>query len=50
MEDRMETKLKKTYGYNEADFKKFTKYAWLMLLSFGFLYMFFHNSIVDITG
>ena len=43
----METK--KTYGYNSADFKKFLKYAWLMLLSFGFTYLFFYNGRQNIN-
>ena len=45
----METKTKKTYGYTEAQFKKFTKYAWLMLLSFGFTYLFFYNGRQNIN-
>ncbi len=40
---------KKTYGYNSVDFKKFLKYAWLMLLSFGFTYLFFYNGRQNIN-
>ena len=36
-------KTKKTYGYTPAEYKKFTKHAWLMLLSFGLTYLFFYN-------
>ena len=32
---------KETYGYSKADYAKFKKYAWLMLLSFGLTYLFF---------
>jgi len=45
----METKLKKTYGYNEADFKKFMRLAWTVLLSFGLMYMFFYNGRQNIN-
>lgn len=38
-----------TYGYNAEDFKKFKKYAWLMLLSFGLTYMFFYNGRQNIN-
>ena len=41
--------LKKTYGYSSADFAKFKKYAWLMLLSFGFTYLFFYNGRQNIN-
>ena len=34
---------KLTYGYNQADYKKFKQFAWKMLLSFGLTYMFFYN-------
>ena len=42
-------KEKFTYGYNAAEYKKFKKYAWLMLLSFGFTYMFFYNGRQNIN-
>ncbi len=47
----MSTKLteKFTYGYNSDEFKKFKKYAWLMLLSFGFTYLFFYNGRQNIN-
>lgn len=38
-----------TYGYSSEQFKKFKKYAWLMLLSFGFLYLFFYNGRQNIN-
>ena len=38
-----------TYGYSKQDFAKFKKYAWLMLLSFGFTYMFFYNGRQNIN-
>lgn len=38
-----------TYGYNSEQFKKFKKYAWLMLLSFGFTYLFFYNGRQNIN-
>lgn len=41
--------IKKTYGYSGADFAKFKKYAWLMLLSFGFTYLFFYNGRQNIN-
>ncbi len=41
--------LKKTYGYSSADFAKFKKYAWLMLLSFSLLYLFFYNGRQNIN-
>ena len=47
MENNMDTKL--TYGYNKTDFAKFKKYAWLMLLSFGFTYLFFYNGRQNIN-
>jgi len=40
---------KKMYGYNATDFAKFKKYAWLMLLSFGFTYLFFYNGRQNIN-
>ena len=39
----------KTYGYSKQDFAKFKKYAWLMLLSFGFTYLFFYNGRQNIN-
>ena len=38
-----------TYGYSPVEFKKFKKYAWLMLLSFGFTYLFFYNGRQNIN-
>ncbi len=40
---------KNTYGYTKEDFKRFTKYAWLTLLSFGFTYLFFYNGRQNIN-
>jgi sugar phosphate permease len=37
------------YGYNAEQFKKFKKYAWLMLLSFSLLYLFFYNGRQNIN-
>ncbi len=37
------------YGYNSEQYKKFKKYAWLMLLSFGFTYLFFYNGRQNIN-
>lgn len=37
------------YGYTSEQFKKFKKYAWLMLLSFGFTYLFFYNGRQNIN-
>ncbi len=37
------------YGYNSEQFKKFKKYAWLMLLSFSLLYLFFYNGRQNIN-
>ena len=42
-------KEKFTYGYNSEDFARFKKYAWLMLLSFGFTYLFFYNGRQNIN-
>lgn len=42
-------KEKFTYGYNSEQFKKFKKHAWLMLLSFGFTYLFFYNGRQNIN-
>ena len=44
-----EIKEKFMYGYNSEQFKKFKKYAWLMLLSFGFTYLFFYNGRQNIN-
>ncbi len=44
-----ELKEKIIYGYNSEQFKKFKKYAWLMLLSFGFTYLFFYNGRQNIN-
>ena len=41
--------MKNTFGYNSADYAKFKKYAWLMLLSFGLTYMFFYNGRQNIN-
>ncbi|MBQ7010442.1 MAG: MFS transporter [Clostridia bacterium] len=41
--------LKNTYGYSECDYKKFKSYAWKMLLSFGFTYLFFYNGRQNIN-
>ena len=40
---------KYTYGYTGEQFRKFKKYAWLMLLSFGFTYLFFYNGRQNIN-
>ncbi len=40
---------KNTYGYSQEAFKRFTKYAWLTLLSFGFTYLFFYNGRQNIN-
>ena len=37
------------FGYNPAQYKKFRCYAWLMLLSFGFTYLFFYNGRQNIN-
>lgn len=42
-------KTKNTYGYSEKDYRKFSKYAWLMLLSFGLTYLFFYNGRQNIN-
>lgn len=42
-------KEKFTYGYSREDFAKFKKYAWLILLSFGFTYLFFYNGRQNIN-
>ena len=38
-----------TYGYSATDFARFKKHAWLMLLSFGFTYLFFYNGRQNIN-
>ena len=38
-----------TYGYTSEEFKKFQKHAWLVLLSFGFTYLFFYNGRQNIN-
>ena len=43
------TNEKLTYGYNKADYEKFKKHAWLVLLSFGFTYLFFYNGRQNIN-
>lgn len=45
----LDLKTKSTYGYNSDEFKKFKKYAWLMILSFGFTYLFFYNGRQNIN-
>lgn len=40
---------KNTYGYSPSDFKKFTRWAWLMMLSFGITYLFFYNGRQNIN-
>ena len=45
----MTSKQKNTYGYGPADYKKFTCWAWLMLLSFGITYLFFYNGRQNIN-
>ena len=37
------------YGYSNEQYQKFKKYAWLMLLSFGFTYLFFYNGRQNIN-
>ena len=38
-----------TYGYSDKDYAKFKKYGWLMLLSFGLMYLFFYNGRQNIN-
>ncbi len=45
----MSSEEKLTYGYNQTDYAKFKKYAWLMLLSFGLTYLFFYNGRQNIN-
>lgn len=40
---------KKMLGYNASDFAKFKKFAWLMLISFSLLYLFFYNGRQNIN-
>lgn len=40
---------KKTFGYTKEQYARFTRYAWLMLLSFGFTYLFFYNGRQNIN-
>lgn len=39
----------KKYGYTPAQYRKFVKFAWLMLLSFGLTYLFFYNGRQNIN-
>ncbi len=45
----MKAKLSSTFGYSAADYARFKKYAWLMLLSFSLLYLFFYNGRQNIN-
>ena len=45
----MKLQEKNLYGYTEAEYKKFKKFAWCMLLSFGFTYLFFYNGRQNIN-
>ena len=45
----IQPKEKSTYGYSGQEFKKFQKHAWLVLLSFGFTYLFFYNGRQNIN-
>ncbi len=45
----MKTNNTLTYGYSKVDYAKFKKYAWLMLLSFSLLYLFFYNGRQNIN-
>ncbi len=38
-----------TFGYSKADYKRFCKWGWLMLLSFGLTYLFFYNGRQNIN-
>ena len=42
-------KTKRTYGYSAKDYAKFKKHGWLMLLSFGLMYLFFYNGRQNIN-
>lgn len=37
------------YGYSPSDYKKFKRFAWMMLLSFGLTYLFFYNGRQNIN-
>ena len=37
------------FGYSATEYKKFTKHAWLMLISFGLTYLFFYNGRQNIN-
>lgn len=39
----------KTASFSDAKLQKFKKYAWLVLLSFGFMYLFFYNGRQNIN-
>ena len=41
--------IKEHYGYTASEYKKFRKYAWLMLISFGLTYLFFYNGRQNIN-
>ncbi|MBR5460248.1 MAG: MFS transporter [Clostridia bacterium] len=41
--------MNKTLGYTPAEYKKFKKHAWLMLLSFSLTYLFFYNGRQNIN-
>jgi sugar phosphate permease len=45
----MNTTEKTRFGYTPEQYKKFTKFAWLMLLSFGLTYLFFYNGRQNIN-
>ena len=45
----MKDTTKNMYGYTPAEYKKFKKYAWMMLLSFGLTYLFFYNGRQNIN-
>ncbi len=45
----MATQEKSTFGYSGKDYKKFTKWGWLMLISFGLTYLFFYNGRQNIN-
>jgi len=42
-------KIKDTFGYSAKEYKKFTLWGWLMLLSFGLTYLFFYNGRQNIN-
>lgn len=45
----MDKQEKLRFGYTPQEYKRFTKYAWLMLLSFGLTYLFFYNGRQNIN-